>query len=130
MDTLNRLRTLIGLAAADGQLAEKERHFILSIGLANHLLVSEVLPLFTPEGAPEKIAHPVLDKEQTLLELVQLMKIDEKIYQPEMRYCAQVAARLGFRDAAVFELMLHARELADDPATLKLALKKYQVVQV
>ena len=126
MDTLNRLRTLIGLAAADGQLAEKERQYVLSIGLANHLLVAEILPLFTPEGN-ENVNHPVLDKEQTLLELVQLMKIDEKIYGPEMRYCAQVASRLGFREAAVLELMLHARELAEDPAALKKALKKYQI---
>lgn len=127
MDTRNRLRALITLASADGDLAEKERQYILSIGLANHLLVAEILPLFTPDGQPESDLRHLADKEQALLELVHLMKIDEKIYGDEMRYCAQVASRLGFREAAVFELMLHARELAEDETALKKALKAFQV---
>ncbi len=127
MDTLNRLRALITLASADGELAEKVRQYILSIGLANHLLVAEILPLFTPDGNPDGDLRHLADKEQALLELVQLMKIDEKIYGAEMRYCAQVASRLGFREVAVFELMLHARELSEDATALKKALKAFQV---
>jgi uncharacterized membrane protein YebE (DUF533 family) len=125
MDTLHRLRTLIALAAADGELGEKERHFILSIGLANHLMVAEVLPLFAMPGASAKDVILTREKEELLLELVQLMQIDGKIYHAEIRFCAQVAARLGFREEAVFELMLRAHELATDKQKLISALKEY-----
>ncbi len=125
MDTLHRLRTLIALAASDGKLDEKERHFIISIGLANHLMVAEILPLFTHTDAPDKEMIMTRDREELLLELVQLMQIDEKIYQAEIRFCAQVATQLGFHEEAVFELMLHARELALDKQKLMLALQQY-----
>lgn len=125
MDTLHRLRTLISLAAADGELGEKERHFILSIGLANHLMVAEVLPLFALPGTSAQQVTLTRDKEEMLLELVQLMQIDGKIYQAEIRFCAHVAARLGFREEAVFELMLRAQEFALDKQKLILALQEF-----
>ncbi len=125
MDTLHRLRTLIALAAADGELGEKERHFILSIGLANHQMVAEVLPLFAlPIGSAKDVVL-TREREELLLELVQLMQIDGKIYEAEIRFCAHVAARLGFREAAVFELMLRAHEFATDKQKLVQALKDY-----
>lgn len=125
MDTLHRLRTLIALATTDGKLDEKERHFIISIGLANHLMVAEILPLFTRTDAPDKEMIMTRDKEELLLELVKLMQIDEKIYQAEIRFCAHMAAGLGFREEAVFELMLRANELALDKQKLVSALKAY-----
>lgn len=125
MDTLHRLRTLIALVAADGELGEKERHFIISIGLANHQMVAEILPLFALPGLSAKEVIVTRAKEELLLELVQLMQIDGKIYQDEIRFCAQVAARLGFREEAIFELMLRAHELASDKQKLILALKEY-----
>ena len=125
MDTFHRLRTLIALAAADGELGEQERHFILSIGLANHLMVAEILPLFSLPETPAKDVILTRDKEEMLLDLVELMQIDGKVYQAEIRYCAHVAARLGFRETAVFELMLRAHELASDKSKLVSALKEY-----
>lgn len=127
MDTLERLSALITLARIDGEIVEKERNQILSIGQANHLLVAEILPLFASQKNTEKDFLNSHDKEQVLLELVQLMQIDSKIYHAEIRYCARMAARLGFREPAVFEVMLRAKELAGDPAALKRALKQYQV---
>lgn len=128
MDTLHRLRTLIALAAADGELGEKERHFILSIGLANHLMVAEVLPLFALPATSAKDVVLTRNKEELLLELVQLMQIDGNIYQAEMRFCAHVAARLGFREEAIFELMLRAHEFAADKQKLVQALGDYGAV--
>lgn len=125
MDTLHRLRTLIALASADGALGEKERHFILSIGLANHRMVAEVLPLFALPPASAKEVVLTRDKEELLLELVQLMQIDGKIYEAEMRFCAHVASRLGFLEEVIFELMLRAHEFAADKQKLVQALKEY-----
>jgi uncharacterized protein YpuA (DUF1002 family) len=38
------------------------------------------------------------------------MKIDERLYQEEIKYCSQVASRLGYDQSVMFELMLHVRE--------------------
>jgi len=113
MDTTQRIRTLIALASVDGELVEKERQFIISIGLANHMMVAEILPLFNFQSETVQNLVADGDREELLFQLIKLMQIDEKVYQTEIKYCAQVAARLGFRQEAVFELMLRGRELAD-----------------
>lgn len=128
MDTTQRLQALITLASIDGELAEKERQYIISIGLANHMMVAEILPLFA--SAPQKLQAlaPDKDKEEVLFQLIQLMRIDEKIYKTEMRFCAQAAAKLGFREEAVFELMLRARELdGASPGKLREVMMGYRL---
>lgn len=112
MDTSQQLKTLIELAKVDGELSEKERHYIISIGQANHLMVAEILALFNAQSDTVQNLVADGDKEALLFQLVKLMQIDEKVYKAEIRYCAQVAARLGFKEEAVFELMLRGRELA------------------
>ena len=110
MASIQQLKLLINLARVDGEVAEKERQYILNIGQANHLLVAEILPLFSSE-------HPMvvpqnLSEEQTfdyIFRLVQLMKIDEKIYKDEIKYCAKIAATLGYREEVMFELMLKVK---------------------
>jgi len=124
MDTRERLQILIGLAAADGELAEKERNAIISIGLANHLMVTDILPLFKEQ--PGKEFSRTQQKEQLLVEVVQLMQIDKKIYESELRYCANIAARLGFREQAVFEVMIRAKEFGTNEEALKRALQQYK----
>lgn len=128
MDTTQRLRALITLASADGELSEKERQYIISIGLANHMMVAEILPLFTSSPQQAQSLTADSDREQLLFQLVYLMRIDEKIYKTEMKYCAQVAAKLGYSEEAVFELMLRARELAgDDPRSLKQIMSGFKL---
>jgi hypothetical protein len=114
MHTVDRLKILTSLATSDGELADSERKQIISIGQANHLMVAEILPLFSAVRGQFPVNLPLGQKEDLLIELVQLMRVDEKIYKAEIRYCAQMAARLGYKEEAIFELMLHAKELADD----------------
>jgi len=126
MHTVDRLKILISLASSDGELADKEREQIISIGQANHLMVAEILPLFSAVRGQLPSSIPAVQKEDLLIELVQLMRVDEKIYKAEMRYCAQMAARLGYKEEAIFELMLHARELAgNDMVTLRKKIAGY-----
>ena len=124
MEPIQQLRLLINLARADGHLAAKERQYIINIGQANHLLVTEILPLFHDEN-PVVIPAHLSDSEKFdfIFHLVQLMKIDEKIYQEEIKYCAQVAAKLGYRKEVLLELMLNVKtvEMAEDEMD---ALKK------
>ena len=122
MDTLDRLNVLINLAKSDGELTEKERRQILAIGQANHLMVAEILPLFAaPDSVPLNSKLTEDQKVNLLLEVVQLMRIDEKVYKAEIKYCAQVASMLGYREEVVFELLLKAKELIPGD---KVALRK------
>ncbi len=128
MDNNQRLQALIALASADGELAEKERQYIISIGLANHMMVAEILPLFSAPAEKNQSLVADKDKEEVLFQLIQLMRIDEKIYKTEMRFCAQAAAKLGFREEAVFELMLRARELdGASPGKLREVMTAYKL---
>lgn len=129
MDTSQRLKTLIELAKADGELSEKERHYIISIGQANHLMVAEILALFNAQSDTVQSLVADGDKEELLLQLVKLMEIDDKVYKTEIRFCASVAARLGFREEAVFELMLRGRELGSaDKGMLKTLMAEFKLV--
>lgn len=110
MDYIQQLKLLVNLARVDGEVAEKERQYIINIGQANHMLVAEILPLFSNDHSlviPDNLTEE--QKFNYIFPLVQLMKIDEKIYRNEIKYCAQVAARLGYREEVLFELMLNVK---------------------
>ena len=55
------------------------------------------------------------------------MKIDERLYQDEIRYCSKVAAKLGYDEAVMFDLMLHVRAVMEDNEldALKKLTEKY-----
>jgi len=108
---INKLKLLINLARIDGGVAEKEEKFILNIGAANGISESEIRPLFNADH--EVIVPNDLNIDQRfnyIFSLVQLMKIDERLYKEEIRYCSKVAARLGYNEAVMFDLMLHVKE--------------------
>ena len=110
MASIQQLKLLVNLARVDGEVADKERQYIINIGQANHLLVAEILPLFSsghPMTVPENMSEE--EKFDCIFKLIQLMKIDEKLYKEEIKYCAQVAAMLGYREEVMFDLMLKVK---------------------
>ncbi len=110
MASIEKLKHLVNLARIDGEVGERERQYIINIGLANHLMVAEILPLFSREHAI--VEQRDLTDEQKfdyIFRLVQLMKIDEKLYREEIKYCSQIAAKLGYREEVMFELMLKVK---------------------
>lgn len=111
---LAQLKLLINLARVDGVVVEKEKDYILNIGKANGLSAAEVTPLFAkghdfvvPNDLPEE------QRFNYIFSLVQLMKIDERLYKEEIRYCARVASKLGYDQAIIFDLMLHVRAVME-----------------
>lgn len=125
---LSQLKLLINLARIDGAVAEKERKYISNIGLANGIPMQDIIPLFDQDH--ELIIPADLDQDQRfeyIFSLIQLMKIDERLYQEEIRYCSKVAAKLGYDEAVMFELMLHVREVmeANELDALKKLTEKY-----
>ncbi len=46
-----------------------------------------------------------------IVSLVQLMKIDERMYKEEIQYCSHIAKTLGYDQQVMFELMLHVKSV-------------------
>ncbi len=105
---LQQIKSLINLARIDGEIADREKSYILNIGHANDIKPGEILPLFT--STHEELIPSGMSNDQKfkyLFSLVQLMKIDERMYRDEIKYCSSVAAKLGYSEQVMFDLMLH-----------------------
>ena len=72
-----------------------------------------------------------LEEEQRfnlLFKLVQLMKVDGKLYKEEIRYCSKICSKLGYKEEALFELMLEVKSgsmATDDIKIIRERLKQY-----
>src|SRR6478609_2553554 len=124
MEKLSQIKLLINLARIDGEVAEKERAYIYTIGGANGISESVIKPLFSQDH--EIIVPTKLTKDQKfdcIFSLVQLMKIDERLYKKEIQYCAKVTSKLGYSQNALFDLMLHVKATTASPDEVE-ALKK------
>lgn len=124
MAVIPQMKLLINLAQIDGQVAERERHYIINIGRANGIYPDEVDPLF--DQRHELIVPENLTREQKfeyIFSLVQLMKIDERMYKEEIMFCSKIAATLGYNQQVMFDLMLHVRSATMNPGEVD-ALRK------
>lgn len=110
MSELAQMKLLINLARIDGTVAERERNYIINIGRANGIYPDQVEPLF--DQRHELIVPNDLNDDQKfnyIFSLVQLMKIDERMYKEEILFCSKIASRLGYDQEVMFDLMLHVR---------------------
>ncbi len=128
MALLEQLKLLVNLARIDGDMAEREKTYITNIGKANGFPESSVSTLFYQSH--EIIIPDNLTDDQRfdyIFSLVQLMKIDERLYQEEIKFCSKVAARLGYAQDVLFELMLKVKstDTDADKMALKLLTQQY-----
>ena len=110
MNPLSRMKLLISLAKIDGQVADKEKNHLINIGRANGIYPDEIYPLFTQTHevvVPENLADD--QKFDLIFSLIQLMKLDERMYREEIRFCGEVAARLGYDKQVMFELLAQVK---------------------
>jgi hypothetical protein len=115
MALLEQLKLLVNLARIDGDMAEREKTYIINIGKANGFPESSVATLFYQSH--EIILPDNLTDSQRfdyIFSLIQLMKIDERLYQEEIKFCSKIAARLGYAQDVLFELMLKVKSTVDD----------------
>jgi uncharacterized tellurite resistance protein B-like protein len=110
MADLSHMKLLVNLAQIDGTIAEREQYYIINIGRANGLYPDEVEPLFEEIHQiiiPQDMANE--ERFKYIFSLVQLMKIDERMYQEEILFCSRIAAKLGYDEEVMFELMLRVK---------------------
>ncbi len=129
MAVLEQMKLLINLARIDGEVAEREKVYIANIGKANGFATDEIEPLF--ERRHDLIIPKDLTDDQKfeyIFSLVQLMKIDERLYKEEIMFCSKIAANLGYDQGVMFEMMLHVKAAAmesDEMLSLKELTRKY-----
>lgn len=110
MSALDQMKLLISLAQIDGRVAEPERRYILSLGKANDVAHSELEALL--EQRHELIIPTDLSDDQKfeyLFSLVQLMKIDERMFKEEILFCTKIAENLGYGHEVMLDLLLHVK---------------------
>jgi uncharacterized tellurite resistance protein B-like protein len=123
------MKLLVSLAQIDGTVAERERSYIRNIAMANGVEAAAIEPLL--EDRHEVVVPSNLSEEDRfnyIFSLVQLMKIDDRMYKEEMMFCSKVAARLGYDQEVMFDLMLHVKGVAmksDEMKSLRELTRKY-----
>ncbi len=126
-----QLKILIKLATIDSELAEKEANLIEKIGKANGISEDEIYAMIkNPE--PVQSLDTLSDDQrfEYLYNIIQLMKIDGKVYKSEIVFCQDIAEKLGYKRKAVSELskgIYGDPSITSDRELLKTKLAKYSV---
>jgi uncharacterized tellurite resistance protein B-like protein len=129
MSALSQLKLLISLAQIDGKVAERERAYITNIGRANDLSENDIEQLLDQRHQliiPKELSDD--EKFDYIFSLVQLMKIDERMYKEEMLFCSKIADNLGYDNQVMFELLLHVKPVGmekDEIINLKEITQKH-----
>lgn len=129
MSIKSKLSVLVQLANIDGEFAGEERDLIYMIGKANNISEEEINAMVdTPEPMPPISTMSEDDKFEYLFHLVQLMKIDSQVYLSEIKFCEELAEKLGFKKNVISEMSSRIYSdpaIASDIASLKRAMKKH-----
>lgn len=129
MSIKSQLSALIQLANIDGEFAGEEKSLIMMLGKANGVTEAEILDLVdNPEPLPPLSTMTEDDRFEYLYNIVQLMKIDSQVYLSEIKYCEELAEKLGFKKGVISKL---SSRIFTDPSitsnrdALKREVKKY-----
>jgi len=130
MSIKSKLSVLVQLANIDGDFASEERDLIYMIGKANGISEKEIDGYVeNPEPLPPLSTMSKDDKFEYLYHLVQLMKIDSQVYLSEVKFCEELAEKIGFKKhviAALSSRIYSDPAITSDIASLKRAVEKFQ----
>ena len=102
---MEQLKALAQLANSDGDIDERELRLIFRIGKAHGMNQVEIQSIIDQPGqlGDLKSLHED-DKFEFLYSIIQLMKIDDEIYNEEVLFCQEIAMKLGYGLGAVMEM--------------------------
>jgi len=132
----SHLQALIQLAISDQNFNKDERILIYSIGKANRVPENEIEALINENMANKgdvEISFSALsfdEKFEYLYNIIQLMKIDSKVFLSEIKYCEEMAQKLGFDKKVVKKLSTRIYSdpsITGDREKLKKEAKKYEL---
>lgn len=106
-----QLKALAQLANSDGEIDERELRLIHRIGEAHGMPLDEIDEIISKPGQLGDLkALDEDDKFEFLYSIIQLMKIDDEIYNEEVLFCQQIAMKLGYGLGAVMEMYPHVHK--------------------
>lgn len=125
------LNILVQLAKVDGIVVQEEVDLINEVGKANGMTEEEIESCFDEELPIGDLSTLTDDKKYDLIySIVQLMKIDGKLYNEEIKFCAKMSAKLGYEEDVLFELMLKIYadpDLCADKESLKKHIQEFLI---
>lgn len=107
MDFRTQMNVLVQLALIDNELSQKEKRMVYVLGKANKMPEKEIDEIFNHHLRHARHELPSLqnltedDKFDYLYHLVQLMKVDKQVFLSEVRFCEDLAHKLGFKKSVV-----------------------------
>lgn len=106
MSEINKqLSLLVHLSMVDNHIAERETKMIHYLGEMKGFSFDEIESLIDEPGEVPDIANFDPDEKfDCLFNVVQLMKIDGKVYQSEIDFCERVAIKLGYKPGVIADL--------------------------
>jgi len=123
------LNLLVQLAKIDGVVVQDEIDLIKKIGKANGMSSEEISECFEDPTLIEDLDHLTADeKYDYIYNIVQLMKIDGRLYKEEIRFCAKVISKLGYQEDVLRELILKIysdEHISTDKSSLKETIQQY-----
>ncbi len=134
MNTSIYLKHLVQLALVDNSFVDEEMKFIINLGLANGLSEEEI-NLIIKDGLQKKDSSQVEDfaglsfdqRFEYLVSLIQLMKIDGKIYLSEINYIKLFAKKLGFKKDVIAKVITRVHK--DPGLSMEWDILKKEVVK-
>jgi hypothetical protein len=103
-----QLKVLAILANSDGEIDEREMILMEKIGKAHDMTIDEIHEAINNPGEGRDLSELNEDENFELLyDVIQLMKIDQKIYNEEVLYCQNIAIKLGDPLESIMEIYPH-----------------------
>ncbi len=103
----SQLNILVQLAKVDGIIVQDEIDLIKKIGTAKGMTSHEISSCFDEPGYEDNFEELSDDEKfEYIYNIVQLMKIDGRLYKEEIGFCAKMASKLGYEEKVLMELLL------------------------
>lgn len=130
MSSIDQLHVLVQLAKVDGVVVQDEIDLIKQIGEAHGLSSEEISACFDDPDTEIRDLSDMGDDEkyEHIYNLVQLMKIDGRLYKEEINFCSRLAGKLGYDEAVLLELMVKIYsdpDITTDKVSLKSTIQKF-----
>ncbi|MDW3195157.1 MAG: TerB family tellurite resistance protein [Cytophagales bacterium] len=130
MSSIDQLHVLVQLAKVDGVVVQDEIDLIKQIGEAHGLSSEEISACFDDPDSEISDLSDIADDEkyEYIYNLVQLMKIDGRLYKEEINFCSKLAGKLGYDEAVLLELMVKIYsdpDITTDKDSLKSTIQKF-----
>lgn len=125
----SHLNMLVQLARVDGVVVKEEIDLIKQIGKANGMSSEEISESFEDPSAIDEMDEITDDlRYDYMYNVVQLMKVDGRIYKEEIKFCAKIASKLGYHEDVLREMMLKIYSdphITTDKETLKSTIQQF-----